>query len=137
MKDMKETVPKLVHIEQEIYDDKRSFNLFALFLLEGEEKWDLFVSSIWIETDMYESLKYIASKLQKELSREELIEISGIVVIDNISIIEDINKAIGKYPCGVHHSQEAEIVNYNLSGTIIRHGYVITSSTLRTKLTIS
>ena len=127
MKDVKEMVAKLVRIEQEIYKDKVSLNLFALLLREGEDKWDLLVSSAWIDRNVYDSLKYIASKLQKELNQEELLEISGIVVIDDIHIIDDINRSIGKYPHGVRYPYGEEIINYNLSGTIIQHGYVLTS----------
>lgn len=137
MKDMKDMVTKLAHLEQEIFNDKGSLNLFALFLREGEDKWDLLVSSAWIDRDIYGSLQYIASKLQKELNQEELLDISGIVVIDDMSIIDNINRAIGKYPCGIQHSYGEEILNYNLSGIIIRYGYVITSSTLRANLVVS
>jgi hypothetical protein len=135
MKDMKEMIAKLTRIVQELYDERLSLNLFALFLRDGNEKWDLLVSSEWIDRDKYGSLKYIESKLKKELSQEELLEISGMVIIDDMSIIDDINRAIHKYPRGVT-PPGAEIENINLSGIIIRYGYIIISNPLRVNLVL-
>ena len=137
MKNMKDIVTKLVRIEKEISKDMGSLNLFALLLREGDDKWDLLVSSPWTDQDKYESLRYIASKLQKELNQEELLEISGIVIIDDIHIIDDINRAVRKYHCNTDYSHVDEIMNYDLSGNTIRHGYIVTSHAPRPSLALA
>lgn len=137
MKDMKDVRTKLIRVAQELEDEKLSLNFFALFLRDGNEKWDLLVSSAWIERDIYGSLKYIESKIKKELSKEELLELYGMVVIDDMSMIEDLNRSICENPrCGIIPPGR-EIENYNFSGTIIRQGYIIISNTLRTNVIVT
>ena len=70
MKDIKDIATKLMNIEKEISHNKGPFNLFALFLRDEENKWDLLVSSEWIDQEKYESLKYIASRIQRELTKK-------------------------------------------------------------------
>lgn len=155
MKDMKDIVTKLIHIEKEIFKEMGTLNLFALLLREGEEKWDLLVSSPWIDGNKYDSVRYIASKLQKDLNQEELLEISGIIIIDDMSIIDDINKGIHKYPCNIDYSHADkidkehkypfnidyqyvdEIINYNLSGITIRRGYIMALHTSNSNLALA
>lgn len=122
MKDIKDIVAKLLNIEKEISHDKGSFNLFALFLRDGYNQWDILVSSEWIDKEKYKSFRYIASKVQIELTKEEIIEISGIEVIDHDNPeLESIYRAIS-----TEHSI-VEIINCNFFGFIIRYGYIMTS----------
>jgi hypothetical protein len=137
MKDIRNIITKLVHIEKEISKDMGQLNLFALLLREGDEKWDLLVSAAWTDRDKYDSLKYIASKLQSELNQEELFEISGIVIIDDRSIIDNINKGIYKYPYKVDYPHVDEITNYDISGITIRHGYIMALHTSRPSLALA
>lgn len=122
MKDIKDIITKLLNIEKEISYDKGPFNLFALFLRDGENTWDLLISSEWIDQAKYESLRYIASIIQKELTKEELIEISGIEIIDhNNSALNEIYNTVS-----VEHSI-VETTNDNFFGVMIHHAYIITS----------
>lgn len=122
MKDVKEIVTKLLNIEKEISYNKGPFNLFALFLRDGENKWDLLISSAWIDKEKYESLRYIASRIQRELTKEELLEISGIEIIDhNDFALNEIYKNTS-----VEHSI-VEKTNGDFFGVMIRRAYIITS----------
>ncbi len=122
MKDIKEIVKKLVDIEIKISDNKGPFNLFALFLRDGNDKWDLLVSSEWIDKEKYESLRYIVSSLQEELIQEEILEIAGIEIIDHDNpILDSIYKTIKTE----HYIIEA--TNVQFFGFLIRSAYFITS----------
>lgn len=137
MKDMKNIITKLMYIEKEISKDMGPFKLFALLLREDKEKWDLLVSAAWIDLDKYDSLKYVASKLQSKLNQEELFEISGIVIIDDMSIIDNINKEIYKHSYKVDYPHVDEITNYDISGIKIRHGYIVASHASRPSLALA
>lgn len=133
MKDEKEMVMKLLNIEKEVAYKKGSFNLFALFLRDGENKWDLLISSAWIDKEKYESLRYIASIIQRKLTKEELLEISGIEIIDhNDSALNEIYNSIN-----VEHSI-VEKTNRDFFGVMIRRAYIITSCrTVRQNLIVA
>lgn len=122
MKDVKGIVAKLLNIEKEISHDKGPFNFFALFLRDGYNQWDLLVSSEWIDKEKYESIRYIASKVQTKLTKEEIIDISGIEAIDHDNHeLESIYMSIN-----TEHSI-VEVINRNFFGFIIHHGYIMTS----------
>ena len=120
---MKTIVDKLKTAEQEISNQKGQFALFALFLPEdSEDKWDLLVSSSWINENKQDALKYIARKVQKTLTPKELTLISRIVIID-----ED-NPALNSIHRAIHVEHgDAEIQNSNFFGLFIKHAYLITS----------
>lgn len=122
MKDISTIVYKLLETEMEISQDKGPFSLFALFLREGESTWDILVSSVWIDKDKYGSMRYISSKIQNKLTKEELIYVSGIEIIDNNNPdLEAIYRTVN-----VEHST-TEIENRIFFGFWIKHAYIITS----------
>jgi len=120
---MKVLVGKLVALEQEVSTEKGAFLLFALFLREdAPEVWDLLVSAPWVETDKGSAFKYLAAKLSKIATPEELTKISRIVVI------EQSNPALAALQSAMHIEHgAAEIQNSNFFGIQIKHAYVITS----------
>lgn len=128
MKDIKGIVTKLVNIEKEISNKKGSFNLFALFLREGNERqWDILVASKWIDRDKYKSLKYIASNIQNSLTEEELLDVSGIEIIDyRNQALDELNKIIKN---DVEHNI-VELSNFKFFGVMVRYAYIITSKKL-------
>lgn len=131
MIDIKGIVAKLLNIEKEISQDKGPFNFFALFLRDGYNQWDLLVSSEWIDKEKYESIRYIASKIQKKLTKEEIVDVSGIEVIDHDNPeLESIYRTIS-----TEHSI-VEVVNRNFFGFTISHGYIMTSKSPLKKILI-
>ncbi len=120
---MKDIATKLIDIEKKMSEEKGAFNLFALFMREdAENKWDLLVSSKWISKNKPESLKYIASNVQKALTQKELVKISRIVIIDDDnSALDVIHQALT-----TEHSI-TEIRDGIFFGLSIQHAYIITS----------
>lgn len=120
---MKESIDKLLKIERELVFQKGKFTLFALFLREdAEDNWDLLVAAPWIEKDKTGALKYIATKLQKSLTPQELLKLSRIVIIDEDNpALNAIHKAIH-----IEHGS-AEIKDSVFFGLPIKHAYLITS----------
>jgi hypothetical protein len=103
--------------------EKSAFDLFALFLREdAPNKWDLLVAADWIEKNKASAIKYIAEKVQKSLSKDELLSLSKIV------IIEENNPALAAFHSAFHVEHDAvEIKNGNFFGLQINHAYLITS----------
>ena len=120
---MKEIAEKLKSYEEIMAKEKGPFDLFALFLREDAPgKWDLVVASDWIEKNKEKSFKYIAGIVQKALSKEELLKLSRIVLIDKTNpALEAMHRAMH-----VEHGI-AEIRDSNFFGLQIKHAYLITS----------
>jgi hypothetical protein len=120
---MKEFVDHLVKVERALAEKKGAVNLFALFLREdAPDKWDLLIAAPWAERNKPDTLKYIAQKLQKSLSKKELLKLSHIVIIDHD------NPALDAFQKAFHVEHgSAEIQNSNLFGLQIKHAYLITS----------
>jgi hypothetical protein len=120
---MIELLEKLKEQEVVMANEKGPFELFALFLREDAPgKWDLVVAAEWIDKNKEASLKYIAGIVQKTLSKEELLKLSRIVLIDEENpALEALNVAMR-----VEHSI-AEIQDSDFFGMQIKHAYLITS----------
>lgn len=120
---MKEFVDHLVNIERALAEKKGPFNLFALFLREdAPDKWDLLVAASWLVRNKPDSLKYVAQKLQKALSKNDLLKLSRIVIIDHG------NPALDAFQRAfqIEHGS-TEIQDSSVFGLKIKHAYLITS----------
>ena len=120
---MNKLVEKITAIEKETSLEKGGYNLFALFLREeSSNKWDILVSANWIDENKEEALKYLAQKIQKEFTREELAQISRIVIIEK----ENPSLPALQQTIDIEHGT-AEIKDSNLFGLQIKHAFLITS----------
>lgn len=120
---MKHIVDKLRAEEVRIAQEKGEFNLFALFLREdAPNRWDLLVAADWIDRDKYNAIKYIASRLQGVLSKNEIVLLSKIVVID-----EDNPELANLNAAFQVENGSLELRNSDLFGLHINHAYLITS----------
>ena len=119
----KKLVDNLIRVEKHLASKKGPFDLFALILRrELSDKWDLLVAADWIENNFDQSLKLISRELTKKLSSEELSAISKIVLL---SIFDQRVKSVQKV-IQVEHLN-TELVNVDLFGFFVDHGYLITS----------
>jgi hypothetical protein len=120
---MKALAEKLVSIEREAALEKGPFFLFALFLRENApDVWDLLVSAPWIEADKFAAFQYLSKKLNKNLTKKELLALSRIVAINQTDpALASINSVMG-----VEHMC-MEVENSNFFGLEIKHAYIITS----------
>ena len=64
-------------------DEKGEFALFGLFLREdAPDRWDLVVSAPWLDQDRWGGIEYFADRLRSLLKPDELVILSGIVVLE-------------------------------------------------------
>ena len=120
---MKEIAKKLKKQEVIMSKEKGAFDLFALFLREdAPDKWDIVVAAKWIKDDKPKALKYISMKLQKSLTKNQLLKLSRIAIIDESNpALEAFQRAFA-----VEHGM-IEIQDSNFFGMQIKHVYLITS----------
>ena len=120
---MKEQIEKLQKVEKNLSESKGEFELFALFLREDSpDKWDLLISADWARANKKDSIQVTIEEVRKELSNQELLMISRIIVLDkNDAVLNAIHQAVQ-----VEHGL-AEISDSNFFGLSIKHAYLITS----------
>ncbi len=120
---MKEQIEKLQKVEKNLSDSNGNFELFALFLREDSpDKWDLLISADWARANKKDSIQVTIEEVRKELSNQELLMISRIIVLDkNDAVLKSIHQAVQ-----VEHGL-AEISDSNFFGLSIKHAYLITS----------
>lgn len=120
---MKQLVEDMVKVERSLAQKKGAFNLFALFLREDAPgKWDVLIAAPWAAKGQITTLRDVATELQRSLTKEELLQLSRIVVIDQRDpALDAIQRAFH-----VEHGT-AEIQDSNLFGLQIKHAYLITS----------
>jgi len=121
---MRELLDKLILLESKLSKEKGNFNLFALFLREeAEDRWDIVVSASWLESNNKKSFDYLAKELKYNLTNQELLLISRIVVMDEGNPgLEAINRAFH-----VEHGL-VDVRDSNFFGLQIKHAYIITST---------
>ncbi|MBM4031976.1 MAG: hypothetical protein FJ291_09345 [Planctomycetes bacterium] len=79
-------VDKVVPLALRITKEKGEFALFGLFLREdAPNRWDLVVSAPWLDRDRMGGMEYLARKLRSRLATDELVTVSGIVVLETQS----------------------------------------------------
>ena len=116
-------INKYTEVERELAETYGPFGLFALFLREDSAgRWDVLVSSDWIEDNKQRAMNLIAEKLKEKLDTEELISISRIV------LIEDSNPALSAFQSEMNIERgNIEVKDSNLFGLPIKHAHIITS----------
>ncbi len=80
---MRTLAAKLGHLRKSIEEERGDFTLFAFVLPEDTIAWDLLVAAKWIDDDQNVALRYLVEKVQKIVTKEELLAISGILIFDN------------------------------------------------------
>ena len=120
---MKKFIEKIAALEHSISAEKGDFVLFALFLREdAQDKWDLVVSTPWLEVNKKEALSYLTNELRSHLRAQEMLTLSRIVLVDTDDpALEAIHKAIS-----VEHGK-VEMKDSNFFGLQIKDAYIITS----------
>jgi hypothetical protein len=120
---MRVQAEKLQKVEEKLSKEKGEFELFALFLREdAPNKWDLLISSDWARENKKEAINFILKEIRKELSDQELLMLSRIIILDKDNpALQAIHSAMH-----VEHGL-AEISDSSFFGLEIKHAYLITS----------
>jgi len=80
---MRTLAAKLGHLRKSIEEERGDFTLFAFVLPEDTIAWDLLVAAKWIDDDQTVALRYLVEKAQKVVTKEELLAISGISILNS------------------------------------------------------
>jgi len=79
---MKTLKDSLLKVEIALSRRWGAFGLFALFLRENAmDRWDLIVSAPWAQADEWKALKRISTRLRQELSVDDLVLLSRVVIV--------------------------------------------------------
>ena len=121
---MNQLIEKFSELEKELSEEKGEFSLFALFGREDAfYMWDVVISAEWAEKNNNEMLKYLVSKLQKKLTKEEMLMLSMVVVLEPTNaVVEDVNRTIK-----VKHGN-VEFDNHDFNGVFVKHAHILTST---------
>jgi hypothetical protein len=78
---MKTVVNKMGLLAKEIAAERGRFTVFAYVLREDAIAWDLVVAAPWIDADNMGALRFFAQKLQRILTKDELLNLSGVILL--------------------------------------------------------
>jgi hypothetical protein len=116
---MKSTVKKLGLLAKKIAHEQGNWTLFALVLPTDTFVWDVLVAAEWIEKNNTYALKYIAQEIQHALTKDELLSVGGIVLLDNSSLSDS---------SGEMNSETGwEENNVDLFGRQVQKAYIFTA----------
>jgi len=121
---MRQFLEKFKSMAKEIADERGELALFALFLREDTEKWDLVVAAPWVKTDSMEDYKYMADKLKQYLEISYLLSISRIVLLD---ISDSIVQIINNYCKVIHGDPPFELYPFSIGLSFVKYAYIIIS----------
>lgn len=86
---MKTLVNKIGQLRKVIEEQQGEFTLYALVLPEDAIVWDMLVAAKWIDKDQSAALRYLVKEVQSILTKQELLNLSGILLFDSDKIGED------------------------------------------------
>ncbi len=76
-------IDKLRQLMRDLSKEKGEFSLFGLFLrAEAPDKWDLVVSSPWLEEGKLKALGEFAERLSATIGEEQLLSLSRVVTLN-------------------------------------------------------
>lgn len=120
---MNEFLDKITQIEREVSAKNGDFDLFALFEPDENALWDVVLSSVWAAQNKRAAIGEVAALLQARLSEEEILTLSGIIVLETHDPI--VVSAQRRFP--VKHG--AESFRDGLFGNLpVARGIIITAS---------
>ncbi|MGV7208412.1 hypothetical protein ACLB1G_11230 [Oxalobacteraceae bacterium A2-2] len=120
---MKDIAEKLRTVEQRLSDSGKPFSLFALLWAEaGSNRWNLLASADWLQDDRLAAMRVIAAEMNKLITKDEIVRLSGIVIIETGN--PGLDAVCSTY--NVAHGM-VEVNNAVLFGVEIKRGYIITA----------
>lgn len=80
---MRDLIRKIGSLVQPITNEKGDLSFFGLVLREDASVWDLLVAAKWIDEDRKQALDYLVKQVQRVLTKQELLDISGIILLQD------------------------------------------------------
>ncbi len=103
--------------------EKGELSFFGLVLREDASVWDLLVAADWVDTDKRKALEYLVKQVQSVLTKKELLDISGIVLLQN-EYFEGFSKVVSETGW-----EENDI---DLYGVAVKKAYIFIASDVET-----
>lgn len=113
---MKALANKIGQLRKVIEEQKGPFTLYALVLPEDAIAWDMLVASTWIDKDQPSALKYLVKQVQSVLTKQELLNLSGILLFDTDKLAE--------YGVSVDSETGWEENNVEFYGRLVQKAYI-------------
>jgi len=116
------SVDRLRSVKEELEVPSGAFTLFALLLRDDAPGvWDLVVSAPWLDRDQHAGLKRVADVVSAKLAREELVELSRIVILEaGNPVLEALLSAVNVSGGGVMRVRDS-----NLAGLQIKEAFIL------------
>ena len=123
---MENILNKLKTVEKNLSEERGRFVLFGMFLKEdSKSKWDIVISANWIGSETRKFLQYFVSKFASEVQKQDLANISSVVILNPTDpFVQTINQIIK-----TEHS-DTRFTNCNFNNVEIKDAYIITSQRL-------
>lgn len=102
--------------------EKGEFNLFSAIDVsrDGNELWDIVISSEWAEANKKDSLKYFFSKLNKSLELDDLLKISRVIILKRENeFIRELKKYFNS------HQNHSELINISINNIFVNKAYLL------------
>ena len=120
---MNSFIEKFSAIERTLIQEKGEFKLFALLEREAVfDTWDVIMASKGLPDNDMDVLKYVVDQIQAVLTREEMIKIGAVILLDvNDHFVNEVQKFLEE-----HHNPTA-FSNAEINGLEISRGHIIIS----------
>ncbi len=122
---MRELIRKIGSLVEPITNEKGELSFFALVLREEASVWDLLVAAKWIDEDRKQALDYLVKQVQYILTKQELLEISGIILLQNEYFTE---------PANFTSKTGWEQTDIDLYGVTVKKSYIFVASDIEIHL---
>jgi len=124
---MKIDIDKLRQLMGDLSNEKGEFSFFGLFLrAEAHDRWDLVVSSPWLEDGRLKALREFVEKLAAAIGEDQLLSISRVVTLNaDDPALDAVIKAVSV------EDGLVEIRDTDLFGLKIAHAYIMRAKRLQ------
>jgi len=120
---MKPPIDKFIAFERQLSHEKGPFTVFCLFRkYDFPEGWKVVVSAPWLPKSRMQSIRFIFSRLDKVLTKREMLQLSGVRILDaSDPLAKEITEAFQ-----IEHGN-IELANCEFGGVEWRRVHIITS----------
>jgi hypothetical protein len=119
-----QSLKKLLAVARDIEKEKGTLTLIAVLKREAAlDQWDLIIAAPWVTNANLSELRYVTDKMQKRLTKDEMISIAQVVLLRPEDQV--VRQIIGQF----HRVDQTSGVlppTY-LNGMLIERGYILSA----------